>query len=89
MTRQRRTEWWLFACAFLAFAWFHQGGGWNQNSRFALVRAIVERGSFFIDSHLVYVIGSPDGSRFHRPAINDGEFQLDSVKYAIGWPNER
>jgi hypothetical protein len=88
MTRQRRTEWLLCACAFVAFAWFHQGGGWNQNSRFALVRAIVERGSFFIDSHLVYVIGSEDGTRFARPTIQNGEFQLDGHAYALGWPND-
>ncbi len=89
MTTRRRTEWLLFACAFAAFAWFHQGGGWNQNSRFALVRAIVERGSFFIDSHLVYVVASDDGTRFARPTIRDGEFQLDGHTYALGWANDR
>lgn len=25
---------WIFAILFAAYAYFHQGGGWNQNSRF-------------------------------------------------------
>jgi hypothetical protein len=89
MIRRRRTEWLLFACAFLAFGWFHQGGGWNQNARFALVRAIVERGTFFIDSHLVYLLAPPDGSRFQRPTISDGEFQIGGDTYSVGWRNDR
>lgn len=40
----------LAAALFLAYAYFFQGGGWNQNTRFALVRAIVEEHSLRIDA---------------------------------------
>ncbi len=36
---------------FLSYAYFYGGGGWNQNSRFDLVRAIVERGTLQIDAY--------------------------------------
>lgn len=35
----------------LSYAWFVQGGGWNQNSRLALVRAIAERRELSIDAY--------------------------------------
>jgi hypothetical protein len=37
--------------AFLSFAYFYEGGGWNQNSRFDLLRAIVERHTLEIDAY--------------------------------------
>ncbi len=43
----------LFALALVSYAYFYQAGGWNQNTRFAMVRAVVEDGSARID-------------RFHR-----------------------
>lgn len=40
----------VLACVLLgSYAYFYQGGGWNQNTRFDLVRAIVERGTLQID----------------------------------------
>jgi hypothetical protein len=36
-----RIAWWLFFTLFLSYSYFHQGGGWSQNSRFDQVRAIV------------------------------------------------
>src|SRR3989442_458912 len=39
----------LFALTLGAYAYFYQAGGWNQNSRFDLARAIVEHGSLRID----------------------------------------
>ncbi|MCC6707128.1 MAG: hypothetical protein IT492_06130 [Gammaproteobacteria bacterium] len=41
----------LFVLCFLSYAYFYQGGGWNQNSRFDLTRAIVEQHSFAIDAY--------------------------------------
>jgi hypothetical protein len=41
----------LFCLAFAAYAYFYQAGGWNQNSRFDLTRAIVERGTLRIDAY--------------------------------------
>ncbi len=47
--RPRGPEWAIGLTLFVAYAWFCQGGGWNQNSRYDQVRAIVERGRLSID----------------------------------------
>ena len=47
MMRRERTT--LFVLLFVSFAYFYQAGGWNQNSRFALVRAITNEGTLNID----------------------------------------
>jgi hypothetical protein len=78
----------LFLTTFLAFAWFHQGGGWNQNSRFAMVRSIVEERTFFIDSYLVYLVPRSGDTRFVRPAVRAGELDFEANRYALGWVNE-
>lgn len=39
----------LFLLVFVSSAFFYQAGGWNQNSRFALVRAITNEHSLRID----------------------------------------
>src|SRR5256885_16755078 len=36
---------------FLSFTYFYEGGGWNQNSRYDLLRAIVERHTLQIDGY--------------------------------------
>ena len=36
---------------FFSYAYFYGGAGWNQNSRFDLVRAIVEQGTLRIDAY--------------------------------------
>ena len=41
----------LGAVLFFSFIYFYEGGGWNQNSRFDLVRAIVERHTLRIDAY--------------------------------------
>ena len=41
----------IAAVVFVSYAYFYQGGGWNQNSRFDLVRAVVERGTLRIDAY--------------------------------------
>lgn len=42
----------LLGCIFfISFAYFYEGGGWNQNSRFDLLRALVERHTFRIDAY--------------------------------------
>ena len=41
----------LGAVTFLSFIYFYEGGGWNQNSRFDLLRAIVERQTLQIDAY--------------------------------------
>jgi hypothetical protein len=41
----------IFALLLASYAYFYQGGGWNENSRMDLVRAIVEDHSFSIDRY--------------------------------------
>ena len=41
----------LGAVLLASFAYFYEGGGWNQNTRFDLVRAIVERHTLRIDAY--------------------------------------
>jgi hypothetical protein len=41
----------LGAVSFLSFLYFYEGGGWNQNSRFDLLRAIIERQTLQIDAY--------------------------------------
>jgi len=82
----RRIEWLLFAAAFAAFAWFHQGGGWNQNARFALVRAIVEARTFAVDDFLVYAPDpSGSGPRLVRLRVRDARFELGGRTHALAW----
>ena len=46
----RRVEAFIFVTLFLAYGYFFQGGGWNQNSRFDQIRAIVEAGELHINN---------------------------------------
>jgi hypothetical protein len=41
----------LAGALLISYAYFYQAGGWNQNSRFALVRAILEQHSVRIDAY--------------------------------------
>jgi hypothetical protein len=47
----RRAAFLLGVVTFLSFIYFYEGGGWNQNSRFDLLRAIVERHTLQIDAY--------------------------------------
>ena len=56
-----------------AYAYFYQGGGWNQNSRFALVRALVEQQTLRIDDTVYF-----DGRRITGDlAEYEGHFYSD------------
>ncbi|MEO6741997.1 MAG: hypothetical protein ABIP20_17265 [Chthoniobacteraceae bacterium] len=79
----RRLQLLLFALSFITFAWFHQGGGWNQNARFAEVRAIVEQGRFAVDDYMVY---RPTQSRhLDRPRVVRGEFTFGGERHQLSW----
>ncbi len=41
----------IFGVTLFSYAYFYGGAGWNQNSRFDLVRAIVEHGTLRIDAY--------------------------------------
>ncbi len=47
----RKTALLLGFVVFFSFIYFYEGGGWNQNSRFDLLRAIVERHTLQIDAY--------------------------------------
>ena len=64
-----RPELALFGLVFVAYAYFYQAGGWNQNSRFDLVRAIVEEHSLSIDPY-VCMNPHPTGVPHH---LNTGD----------------
>jgi hypothetical protein len=41
----------IAVAAFVSCAYFYEGGGWNQNSRFDLVRAILDENTLSIDAY--------------------------------------
>ena len=47
----RKAAFLLGVVTFLSLIYFYEGGGWNQNSRFDLLRAIVERHTLQIDAY--------------------------------------
>jgi len=47
----RREVWIVAVLLFASYAYFYEAGGWNQNSRFALVRAILEEHTVRVDSY--------------------------------------
>ena len=84
MSRVQRLELILFTATFFAFAYFHQGGGWNQNSRFAEVRAMVEEGRFAIDNFLIYQ-RDPDSGVLHRIPVRDAEYTAGGERHRLAW----
>lgn len=83
MTAGRRVEIFIFLAAFLTFAWFNQGGGWNQNARFAEVRAMVEQGRFAIDSFLVYE--RAEGPVLARIPVENGDIVRGEKTERLAW----
>jgi hypothetical protein len=63
-----RADWVLAITLILSYAYFYQAGGWNQNSRLDLVRAIVEGGTTRIDA---YVDNTGDRSLVNGHAYSD------------------
>jgi hypothetical protein len=51
---QRRAAAVLGAGLLVTYAYFYEAGGWNQNSRFALIRAILERHTLRIDAYQLH-----------------------------------
>ncbi|HEX7668138.1 MAG TPA: hypothetical protein VF395_01075, partial [Polyangiaceae bacterium] len=47
----RRLMWSVFALLLVSYAYFFSGGGWNENSRFDLVRSIVDDHTLAIDRY--------------------------------------
>jgi hypothetical protein len=85
----RRIELLLFALAWVSYAYFHQGGGWNQNGRFALTRALVEEQKPWIDDYLVYAAdGDAGSSALRRVPVRNGCFTHAGRTFALAWTQE-
>ncbi len=75
----------LFATSFLAYAFFHPGGGWNQNARFAMTRALVETRQLSIDGYLVYERDA-DSRTLRRLPVRDGLLLEAGGPRPLAWP---
>lgn len=87
MSFLRRVEFFLFFAALLAFGWFNQGGGWNQNARFAEVRAIVDGGELPIDNYFCYQRRS--GKALRRYPVINGDVTIKNKTSRLCWVGER
>lgn len=76
--------------AFIAYAYFHPGAGWNQNARFAQIRAVVEEGSFAIDPFLVYQrrAGGAESTSLERIPVERGTIRTGDETWAFTWDDE-
>ena len=84
--RVRRIDVLLFALAWLSYGYFHQGGGWNQNGRFALTRALVESRRPWIDDFLVYAPRGVAGTLLlRRVPVAGGTFSERGHAFALAW----
>src|SRR5438552_15636505 len=89
MKKGRRLSWLIFITALITFGYFQSGGGWNQNARFAMVRAVVERAELTIDSYLIYVRAKPAPStELRRIVITNGEYEINGERYLLMWPTQ-
>jgi hypothetical protein len=83
MSLLRRIECFLFSAALITFAWFNQGGGWNQNARFAEVRAIVDGGELSIDNFLCYK--RHGGKTLRRYPVINGDVTIGNKTSSLCW----
>jgi hypothetical protein len=83
----RWTEGFVFAAALLAYGFFHQGGGWSQNIRFAQVRAITEEWRLTVDSFLIYDVDRtrPEGTHFRRLPARDAMLEYEGRTCGLAW----
>ncbi len=72
MAAHARAQWKIVSllglASLLTFAYFYEGGGWNQNSRFDLLRAIVEHHTLTIDA---YHENTGDKAHYHGHYYSD------------------
>jgi len=83
MSLQRRIDCFLFSVALVAFGWFNQGGGWNQNSRFAEVRAMVDGGEISIDNYFCYQRSG--GKALRRYPVINGDVTIGAKPTRLCW----
>jgi hypothetical protein len=68
--RQMRMAGVMSIALFLSYAYFYPAGGWNQNSRFAMIRAVLERHTLQIDAYQLHT-----GDR----ALFEGHYYTDKA----------
>ncbi|MEQ1862654.1 MAG: hypothetical protein ABMA13_22265 [Chthoniobacteraceae bacterium] len=84
MSPARRLELLIFLATWFGFAFFNQGGGWNQNSRFAEIRAMAEQGRFAIDDFLVYRKADESG-KLRRLPVERAEYTDGGKRHRLCW----
>ena len=85
MSRLQRIELLLFFACWFLFAYFNQGGGWNQNSRFAEIRAMAEEGRFAIDDFLVYRPLGGGTQEIRRYSLDKAEYVEGGKRHRLCW----
>jgi len=80
----RRSGTILFAAVVWAYVYFCQGGGWNQNARWDLVRALVEQQTFRINA---YAGNTYDIAVVFDPTLQDPKAVYDEYRLFLdrGW----
>jgi hypothetical protein len=87
---RRAGDAWLFLLVFITYAYFFNGGGWNQNAHFDLTRAIVERRSIRIDAYADNTGDTSVGRHNHVFANKPpGASFLGAIPYAPVYAIER
>jgi hypothetical protein len=71
----RRIVCFLALALFSAYVYFYQAGGWNQNTRFAMVRAVIEQSTLTIDQTVRYKGELITGDL----ALHDGHYYSDKA----------
>ncbi len=75
MLRQYRRDAWIIFCLLVFFyAYFYQDGGFNGNSRFGLIFAIVQEGNLYIDT-----FHNREGTETGDKAYYDGHYYSDKA----------
>ena len=87
MSFQRRAEVFLFFVALLSFGWFNQGGGWNQNARFAEVRAIVDGGELRLT--ITSATSAMAGRSLRRYPVVNGDVTIGGKTSRLCWVGRR
>ena len=89
VANHRKIECLLLAGVFFAYGYFHQGGGWAENARFAMVRAMVEEGHYWVDDYLIYArAAKPMGEDLLvRVPVTNATFALGGRTIALTWPD--
>jgi hypothetical protein len=65
----------LFLLFFVTFAYFYQGGGWNQNTRFCLTRSMIHHRTLSIDAY------REDSTNPEYVFVNTGDWAYRNGRY--------